>query len=111
MKGVPIRIEVGPRDIENGVIMAARRDTLEKSTVERVGAGETIKKLLDTIHDDMLERARISRDEKTFTFDTYDEFKTKMVETPGFAKTMHCGMDACEAQIKADTGVTIRCIP
>jgi prolyl-tRNA synthetase len=111
MKGVPIRIEVGPRDIENGVIMAARRDTLEKSTIERVGAGETIKKLLDTIHDDMLERARISRDEKTFTFDTYEEFKTKMVETPGFAKTMHCGIDACEAQIKADTGVTIRCIP
>lgn len=59
----------------------------------------------------MLERARKNRDEKTFTFDTYEEFKTKMVETPGFAKTMHCGEDECEAKVKADTGVTIRCIP
>ena len=111
MKGVPIRLEVGPRDIENGVMMAARRDTLEKFSLPRAGAAQTIKDLLDTIHGDMLERARKNRDEKTFTFDTYEEFKTKMVETPGFAKTMHCGEDECEAKVKADTGVTIRCIP
>lgn len=111
MKGVPIRLEVGPRDIENGVMMAARRDTLEKFSLPREGAAQTIKDLLDTIHGDMLERARKNRDEKTFTFDTYEEFKTKMVETPGFAKTMHCGEDECEAKVKADTGVTIRCIP
>lgn len=111
MKGVPLRLEVGPRDIENGVMMAARRDTLEKMTLNREGAVETVKTLLDTIHYDMLERARKNRDEKTFTFSTYDEFKTKMVETPGFAKTMWCGDEACEAQVKADTGVTIRCLP
>ena len=111
MKGVPIRLEVGPRDIENGVMMAARRDTLEKFSLPREGAAQTIKDLLDTIHGDMLERARKNRDEKTFTFDTYEEFKTKMLETPGFAKTMHCGEDECEAKVKADTGVTIRCIP
>ncbi len=111
MKGVPLRLEVGPRDIENGVMMAARRDTLEKVTLERADAAQTVKALLDTIHYDMLEKARVSRDEKTYIVKSYDEFKTKMVETPGFAKAMWCGEEACEADVKAETGVTIRCIP
>lgn len=111
MKGVPIRIEVGPRDIENGVILAARRDTLEKSTIQRETAIADLKELLDTIHQDMLQRARDKRDEKTFEIDSYEDFKQKMIQQPGFAKTMWCGEEACEEKVKAETGVTIRCIP
>ncbi|GAU76766.1 proline--tRNA ligase [Fusibacter sp. 3D3] len=111
MKGVPIRIEIGPRDIENGVAMVARRDNFEKGPIELDGIGDNMVKLLDQIHDDMLSRARVSRDEKTFTFETYEEFKQKMIETPGFAKTMWCGEEACEERVKNETGVTIRCIP
>lgn len=111
MKGVPIRLEVGPRDIENGVLMAARRDTLEKVVLEREGATENVKRLLDIIHDDMLEKARKNRDDQTFVIDSYESFKIKMIESPGFAKTMWCGDEACEASVKEETGVTIRCIP
>jgi prolyl-tRNA synthetase len=111
MKGVPIRVEIGPRDIENGVAMVARRDNHVKESYALDGFAGQMQVLLDQIHADMLERARISRDEKTFTFETYEEFKQKMTETPGFAKTMWCGDEACEAKVKADTGVTIRCIP
>lgn len=111
MKGVPIRIEVGPRDIENGVILAARRDTLEKLTVNRETAIADIKALLDTIHVDMLQRATEKRDEKTFVIDSYEDFKQKMRDQPGFAKTMWCGDEACEEKVKTETGVTIRCIP
>ena len=111
MKGVPIRVEIGPRDIENGVAMVARRDNHVKESYALENFAASIQTLLDTIHDDMLYRARQNRDEKTFTFETYDEFKQKMVETPGFAKTMWCGEEECEAKVKADTGVTIRCIP
>ena len=111
MKGIPVRIEIGPRDIENGVAMVARRDNLEKGPVELDGIGDGMVKLLDQIHDDMLNRARESRDAKTFTFETYDEFKQKMEETPGFAKTMWCGDRECEERVKTETSVSIRCIP
>lgn len=111
MKGVPIRIEVGPRDIENGVVLAARRDTLEKSTINRETAVADLKEMLDTIHRDMLQRARERRDEKTFVIESYEDFKHKMINQPGFAKTMWCGDEACEEKVKTETGVTIRCIP
>ncbi|MBS7527592.1 proline--tRNA ligase [Fusibacter paucivorans] len=111
MKGVPLRVEIGPRDIENGVAMVARRDNHVKESYALEGFAAQMQTLLDQVHGDMLERARASRDEKTFTFETYEEFKQKMAETPGFAKTMWCGDEACEANVKADTGVTIRCIP
>ena len=111
MKGVPLRLEIGPRDIENNVAMIARRDTLSKDSYSLDNIGDTVKNLLDTVHTDMLERARAHRDSKTFTFKDYEEFKRKMIETPGFAKGMWCGEEECEAKIKEDTGVTIRCIP
>jgi prolyl-tRNA synthetase len=111
MKGVPLRVEIGPRDIENGVAMVARRDNHVKESYALEGFAAQMQALLDQVHGDMLERARVSRDEKTFTFETYEEFKQKMTEAPGFAKTMWCGDEACEAKVKADTGVTIRCIP
>jgi len=111
MKGVPIRIEIGPRDIKNGIAMVARRDTLEKDKIELLGIGEKIKELLESIHEDMYNKALKMREEKTYLVDTYDTLKEKMISKPGFAKAMWCGHEACEARIKADTGATIRCLP
>jgi prolyl-tRNA synthetase len=111
MKGVPLRIEIGPRDIENNIAMVARRDTLEKSQVSLDGIAETVKELLDTVHYGMLEKARIHRDANTFMFDSYDEFVERMSTNQGLAKAMWCGERSCEDKIKADTAATIRCIP
>lgn len=111
MKGVPVRIEIGPRDIQNNVAMVARRDTLEKDTYDLAGIENTVSALLDTIQLDMLNRAREERDKKTFTVSSMEELKEKMENSPGFAKTMWCGDRACEDKIKEETTATIRCIP
>lgn len=111
MKGVPIRIEIGPRDIKKGQVMVARRDTLEKKAVPMEGLAAYVNELLDAIHDNMLEKARAMRDEKTHVITDYEDFKEKMQNSPGFMKAMWCGDEACEEAIKAETGATIRCIP
>ncbi|SHJ89977.1 proline--tRNA ligase [Paramaledivibacter caminithermalis] len=111
MKGVPVRIEIGPRDIKNNQVMAARRDTLEKEAIPIDGLAETISKLLETIQSDMLERARKHRDENTYSIESLEDFKEKMEEKPGFAKAMWCGERECEEHIKIETGATIRCMP
>lgn len=111
MKGIPIRIEVGPRDIEAGHMMVSTRYNLEKNPVPRAGAAETIKQLLETVHTAMYEKAKNARDEKTFAVTDYDMFKERMAGEAGFAKAMHCGCDECEEKIKNETSVTIRCIP
>jgi prolyl-tRNA synthetase len=111
MKGVPVRIEIGPRDIKKNQVMVARRDTLEKEAVSMENLGEYIAKLLNDIHDNMLEKAKRMRDEKTYTITDYDDFKKKMKESPGFMKAMWCGDKECEEAIKEETGATIRCIP
>lgn len=111
MKGVPIRLEIGPRDIENGVCMLARRDNLEKAPTSLENLGDTVAEMLDTIHYSMLEKARNHRDENTFTFDSYEEFVERMATKQGLAKGMWCGERECEDKIKADTAATIRCIP
>lgn len=111
MKGVPIRVEIGPRDIQNNVAMVARRDTFEKTTQSLDGFADTIKALLETIHVDMYNRAKKDRDEKTYLIANYDDFVNKMKTSPGFAKGMWCGEEACEDKIKADTSATIRCMP
>ena len=111
MKGVPIRIEIGPKDIEKNQVMIFRRDTLEKMPVPMEGLKETVEKLLDDIHENMLEKARKLRDEKTYTISGFEEFRNKMEQSPGFAKGMWCGTRECEDRIKAETSATIRCIP
>lgn len=111
MKGVPIRVEIGPRDIQNGVAMIARRDTLEKNPMSLENFGDDILALLDAIHDNMLDRARKHRDEHTFTFANHAEFVEKMKANAGFAKGMWCGERECEDRIKEDTAATIRCMP
>lgn len=111
MKGVPIRVEIGPRDIQNNVAMVARRDTFEKETHSLDGFTDTIKALLETIHVDMYNRAKKDRDEKTYLIENYEDFVNKMKTSPGFAKGMWCGEEECEDKIKADTAATIRCMP
>ncbi len=111
MKGVPIRIEVGPKDIEKNQVMISRRDTLEKYAVPMEGLRETVVTLLDDIHNNMLERARNHRDENTYDISDFEDFKNKMEEKPGFAKGMWCGSRECEDNIKAETSATIRCMP
>ncbi|AOT71142.1 proline--tRNA ligase [Geosporobacter ferrireducens] len=111
MKGVPIRIEVGPRDIENNQVVIFRRDTLEKQPVSMDGLKETVEKLLDDIHEGLLEKARKLRDEKTYYITDFEDLVKKMETSPGFAKGMWCGSRECEDNIKAKTSATIRCIP
>lgn len=111
MKGMPLRVEIGPRDIENGQAVVVRRDTLEKTVISLDNFAETIGEMLVTMQAEMLERARKERDEKTYAIESYDDFKVKQKENPGFAKGMWCGCPECEAKIKEDTGATIRCIP
>ncbi|MDO4719819.1 MAG: proline--tRNA ligase [Peptostreptococcaceae bacterium] len=111
MKGVPLRIEIGPRDIENGVVMMARRDTLEKESYPIENLAQTVSSLLENIHQTMFEKAKTRREEKTFTFKDYEEFKEKLAQVQGFGKGMWCGEESCEAKVKEDTAATIRCIP
>ena len=112
MKGVPVRVEIGPKDIEKGQCVVVRRDTREKYFVPLEGLSDYIAELLDTIHNDMYERARKNTEEKTFTATNYDEFLDIAKNHPGFIKAMWCGDSACEEKLKDATGgVKSRCIP
>ena len=112
MKGVPVRVEIGPKDIEKGQCVVVRRDTREKYFVPLEGLSDYIAELLDTIHNDMYERARENTEEKTFTATNYDEFLDIAKNHPGFIKAMWCGDSACEEKLKDATGgVKSRCIP
>ena len=111
MRGIPVRVEIGPRDIENNEAVLVRRDTHEKITVSLDEIEAKISELLDTIQSDMLERARAHRDSHTYVATTYDEFVKTINEKPGFVKAMWCGDQACEDKIKEDTAATSRCMP
>lgn len=111
MRGIPIRVEMGPKDIENNQAVLVRRDTREKITVSLDQVTEKVQELLETIHSDMLERARTHREEHTYTVSDYEAFKKTIEETPGFVRAMWCGEQACEDQIKEDAAATSRCIP
>jgi len=111
MRGIPIRVELGPKDIENNQAILVRRDTREKMTVSLSELTDKTTKLLQTIQTDMFERARKHREEHTSSAATYDEFKQAIEEKPGFVKAMWCGSAECEEKIKEDTTATSRCIP
>ncbi|NLM35355.1 MAG: proline--tRNA ligase [Clostridiales bacterium] len=111
MKGVPLRLEIGPKDIENNQCILARRDTGEKITVALDEVEQVVVQLLDTIQKDMLERARENRDTKTYTVTSLEEFVNTVENKPGFIKAMWCGDRECEDKIKEMTGATSRCIP
>ncbi len=112
MKGVPLRIELGPRDIEAGTCMAARRDTGGKLPLPLEGIGESVKELLETIQNDLFARAKRNLDDHTYTASTVAEVKDVMENRGGgFVKTMWCGDKECELKMKELAGVTSRCIP
>ncbi|EDS77018.1 prolyl-tRNA synthetase [Clostridium botulinum C str. Eklund] len=111
MKGVPVRLEVGPKDIENNQVVLVRRDTREKIFVSMDELETKIPELLDEIHNSMLEHARTHRDEHTYTAKTLDEFKEIADTKPGFIKAMWCGDTDCEEKLKEVAGVSSRCMP
>lgn len=111
MKGVPVRLEIGPKDIENNQCVLVRRDTLEKTVVSLDNLEESVKELLLNIQINMLEKARKNRDEHTYVAKNIEELKGVVENTPGFVKAMWCGDRACEDKIKEETGATSRCIP
>ena len=111
MRGVPLRAEIGPKDIEKNQAVLVRRDTGEKIFVSLDEIEDTVLKLLDEIHDNMLETARAHREEMTSVAKSYDEFKDIIENKGGFVKAMWCGDTACEEKVKEDTTATARCIP
>ena len=112
MQGVPLRVEIGPKDIENGQCVLVRRDTREKQFVSLDQLEAAVEQGLQDLHDAMYQRALKNLEEKTFTATTYEEFLDTAQNKPGFIKAMWCGDSACEDKIKEDTGgVKSRCIP
>lgn len=111
VQGVPIRLALGPRDVENGVIELARRDTFEKESVPQEGLAGRIKDLLEVIQNNLFDRALAYREENTTSVDTYDEFKDVLEEKGGFILAHWDGTDETEARVKEETKATIRCIP
>jgi prolyl-tRNA synthetase len=111
LRGVPLRVEIGPRDAKNGVAVLVRRDTREKATPKLSELAEAVQAQLDALHDAMYERAKQFREERTSQAGTLDELARVLREQPGFVLAHWCGDEACEAKVKAETGATIRCIP
>ncbi len=111
LRGVPLRLEIGPKDIEKSQVLLARRDTREKFSVGMDSLAQRIPQILEEIQGSLLERARKFRDEHTTRVDSYDEFKRLMEGRPGFIIAGWCGSEQCEAEIKADTQATIRNLP
>ena len=111
LRGVPLRVEIGPKDLEKSAVLVARRDTREKQSLPMEGLPAKILHLLDEVQNGLLARARQFRDEHTQRADTYDAFKQILDGRPGFVISPWCGSAECEAQIKADTQATIRNMP
>ena len=111
MRGVPVRIEMGPRDIENGVYTLARRDTLEKQEIKIEELPEKLGLLLEEIQKNMFEDCKKRMEEKTSVATNMDEFAKNLTENQGFIKAMWCGEEACEDKIRELTGAKSRCIP
>ena len=111
MRGIPLRIEIGPRDIAEGKCVVVRRDTREKISCDIEALPEKIAELLPMIQKDMYERAKKHLEEHTFEAPDKETFESLFEETKGFVKAMWCGSRECEEKIKEDYSVTSRCIP
>ncbi len=111
MRGIPLRIEIGPRDLEEGKCIVVRRDTREKTPVMLSELEERIPQMLDKMQKDMYNRAREHRDAHIWDAHNYQEFKDIAENKPGFIRAMWCENRECEDKIKADLGVTSRCMP
>ena len=111
MKGVPLRLEIGPKDIENNQCVLVRRDNREKIFVSLDELETKIPELLKAVHDGLYEKALKRREEMTYSVTNLDEMIKNAEERPGFIKAMWCGELACEEKLKEVAGVTSRCIP
>lgn len=111
VQGVPIRLAIGPRDVKNGVVEVARRDTREKSSLSQDGLALALTDLLETIQSDMFDRAVAFRADHTTSVDSYDEFKRVLDEKGGFVMAHWDGTAETEARIKEETKATIRLVP
>lgn len=111
MRGIPIRLELGPRDLEADVCVLVSRVTGEKKQVPLEGLVASVQQMLDQVHAEMYERALAFREEHMFAVDGLDELKAKLEEKRGFALAGWCGSEACESTVKQETGATSRNIP
>ena len=111
MKGVPLRVEIGPKDIEKNQCVVVRRDTREKYFVSLDELETKIPELLQMVHDGLYEAALKRRDEMTYTANNLEEIKEIADTKPGFIKSMWCGSRECEEKLKEVAGITSRCMP
>jgi prolyl-tRNA synthetase len=111
LKGIPLRVAIGGRDLSNGTVELARRDTKTKETVSQAGLADHIENLLDQIQQNIYQKALTFRTENTREANTYEEFKLMLDETPGFISAHWDGTPETEQRIKEETKATIRCIP
>jgi prolyl-tRNA synthetase len=111
LRGVPLRLEIGPKDIEKGTVFSARRDTREKAALPMDGLVASVQGLLDTIQKALYDKALKFREEHTVWLETYDEFKQAMEGRPGYVVVPWAWDSANEAQVKAETQATIRNVP
>ena len=110
MKGYPMRIEIGPRDIENGTFVAVARDNREKTVLPLEGSADQVKTLLDAIHDRLYQKALENRERRTHTAHSFEEIR-EFAKENCFIRTAWCGDEACEDRLKEEVGVTSRCMP
>src|SRR5690606_21983057 len=111
MKGVPVRLAMGGRDLENNTIEIARRDTRTKETISRDHIEDIVEQLLEEIQNNIYQKAFQFREENTVKVDSYEEFKRVLDEQPGFVSAHWDGTPETEQRIKEETKATIRCIP
>ena len=111
MRGIPIRVELGPKDIEAGTCVIVRRDNGEKITVPIAEAANRAAELMESIQEDMFARAKAHLDSHITDVKSYPAFKDAIENKPGFLRAMWCGEEACELKIKEDTTATSRCMP
>ncbi|NLP34096.1 MAG: proline--tRNA ligase [Clostridiales bacterium] len=111
IQGIPLRVEIGPKDLKANQAVIVRRDTREKIIVSLDDIVAKVGETLDKMQSDMINRAKEHRDTHTYTVKTMEEFEKTAAEKPGFIKAMWCGDEACENEIKDKTGATSRCMP
>jgi prolyl-tRNA synthetase len=111
LKGVPVRIEIGPRDLKQEQVTLARRDTYQKTTAKMTDAVVAVKKLLEEIQNNLYIKAKTTLEEKTITVQDYETLKKTLKSKGGFIKAAWCGRSECEEKVKEETGATIRLRP
>ncbi|MCG0275028.1 MAG: proline--tRNA ligase [Thermosediminibacteraceae bacterium] len=111
MKGVPVRLEIGPRDMAQNQVLLVRRDTGEKISVKEADLINYLSTLLDDIQANMFKEAKKFMDDNTTTTTSFEELKDVVANKKGFVKAMWCGDGECEKRVKEETGATLRCIP